>query len=122
MSDRGRINPRGKPAGVDRHPGKLGIYEFRCVWHSNPWGRGMGGIRLTVLSDEGQWRIKVGERLSQPFRSQSEAIRIAFDRARALGRDGRESEGVLNVLTCQFGPNDYFRTIPTPRRPQRTPD
>lgn len=82
----------------------------------------MGGIRLTVLSEKGEWRIKVGERFSRPFPSQNEAIRVAFDRARALGRDGRESEVVLNVLTCQFGPNDFFKAVPTPRRPHRDAD
>lgn len=76
----------------------------------------MGGIRLTVLSREGTWRIRVGEKVSRPYRSQSEAVRAAFDRAKALSRDGFESEVVLNVLTCQFGPNDFFKTVPTRRR------
>lgn len=76
----------------------------------------MGGIRLLVLSQEGNWRIRVGNKFSRPYRSQSEAVREAFDRARALGKDGFESEVVLNVLTCHFGPNDFFKTVPTPRR------
>jgi hypothetical protein len=84
-----------------------------AFWHTKPWGKGMGGIRLTVLSDEGKWRIKVGERFSRPFRSQNEAIRAAFDRASALGRDGLDSEVVMNVLTCQFGPDNFFKTVPT---------
>ena len=79
----------------------------------------MSGIRLMVVSQEGNWRIRVGEKLSRPYRSQNEAVRAAFDRAKALGRDGLESEVVLNVLTCQFGPNDFFRTVPTPRHPRR---
>jgi len=78
----------------------------------------MGGIRLTVLSQEGGWRIRVGDKFSRPYPSQGEAVRAAFDRAKALGRDGFESEVVLNVLTCQFGPNDFFKTVPTPRHPQ----
>jgi hypothetical protein len=77
----------------------------------------MGGIRLMVLSQEGSWRIRVGEKFSRPYRSQGEAVQAAFDRAKALGRDGFESEVVLDVLTCQFGPNDFFKTVPTPRRP-----
>lgn len=73
----------------------------------------MGGIRLTVLSDQGKWRIKVGERLSRPFRSQNEAIRAAFDRATALGRDGLDAEVVMNVLTCHVGPDNFFKAVPT---------
>ena len=78
----------------------------------------MGGIRLTVLSQEGDWRIRVGESLSRPYRSQSEAIRAAFHRAKSLGEDGIESEVVLKVLTCQFGPNGHFKTVPTARLPR----
>lgn len=101
--------------------------KYRRVWHSRPWGKGvwvggMGGIRLKVLSQEGEWRISIGEKVSRPFRSQNEAIRAALDRAQALGRQGHESEVVLKVLTCQFGPNNFFRTVPTPRNPPEDAD
>jgi hypothetical protein len=75
----------------------------------------MGGIRLMVLSQKGAWRIKVGEALSPPFRSQSDAVRSAMRRATKISRDGFDAEVVMKVMTCQFGPNGFFKTVPTPR-------
>jgi hypothetical protein len=77
----------------------------------------MGGIKLLVLSEQGQWRIRVGEKLSRPFKSHGEAVRMAFDRALSLSKNGIESEVVMKVMTCQFGPNGFEKTIPTPRPP-----
>jgi hypothetical protein len=68
-----------------------------------------------VLSQEGAWRVRVGEVLSPPYRSHGDAVRSALNRARKLSADGIESEVVMRVMTCEFGPEGFVRTVPTPR-------
>jgi len=74
----------------------------------------MSGVRLMVLSRGESWRIRVGDKLSRPYSSRDEAVRSAFDNAKALAREGLESEVVMKVLTCQFGPDGFFKAFPTP--------
>ena len=71
----------------------------------------MGGVRLMVLPKGESWRIRVGDKLSRP---RDEAVRSAFDNAKALAREGLESEVVMTVLTCRFGPDGFFKAFPTP--------
>ena len=73
----------------------------------------MDSIRLTVVFYGGSWRLKVGETLSRPYISESEAIRAALSRAHKLGQEGIESEVVMKVMTCRFGPKGLVRTVPT---------
>jgi hypothetical protein len=76
----------------------------------------MDRIRLMVFLEEENWRIRVGDKLSRPYKSQNEAIRSAFDYAKTLAQEGLESEVVLKVLTYQFGPGGFFKAVPTPLR------
>ena len=75
----------------------------------------MGGHRLRVFPQDGVWRVRFGETLSRPYKSQSEAVRAAFKHAMSMSKEGLEAEVVLKLMTCQFGPNDYFKAMPTPR-------
>lgn len=79
----------------------------------------MGGHRLRVFPQDGAWRVRFGETLSRPYKSQGEAVRAAFKHAKSMSREGLESEVVMTLMTCRFGPNDYFETVPTPRGPQQ---
>ena len=78
----------------------------------------MGGHRLRVFPQDGAWRVSFGDILSRPYKSQSEAIRAAFKRARAMSKAGLEAEVVMKLMTCRFGPDDYFKAVPTPRDSQ----
>ncbi len=73
----------------------------------------MDGIKLMIDFHEGSWKMKVGDILSRPYKSESEAIGAAIKRARRIGRDGYESEVVMKTLTCRFGPNGLVETVPT---------
>ena len=73
-----------------------------------------------VLSQEGVWRVRVGEKVSRAYESRQEALRAAFKHASAISKEGLESEVVMRVMTLQFGPNDHFKAIPTLR--DRTED
>jgi hypothetical protein len=59
--------------------------------------------------------VRFGETLSRPYKSQSEAVRAAFKHAMSMSKEGLEAEVVLKLMTCQFGPNGYFKAVPTPR-------
>jgi len=74
------------------------------------------GIKLMVVFHDGSWKMKVGDTLSRPYKSEREAIGAAIKRARRLGRDGYESEVVMKMLTCRFGPNGLIETVPTRSR------
>jgi hypothetical protein len=65
----------------------------------------MDPIEIVIVFDRGSWRMRVGEVLSPPYKTQGAAMQAAITRARSLGRDGYETEVVMPVLTCRFGPN-----------------
>ncbi len=53
-----------------------------------------------VVFDAGSWKMKAGETLSRPFKSESDAISAAMKHGQKL-RDGYESEVVMKVMTCR---------------------
>jgi hypothetical protein len=73
-------------------------------------------IRLLVVFDAGSWKMKAGETLSRPYKSESDAISAAMKHAQKLGRDGHESEVVMKVMTCRFGPKGIVGIFPTRSR------
>jgi hypothetical protein len=74
------------------------------------------GIKLMVVFHEGHWKMKVGDTLSRPYNSEGEAIRAALSRAHKLGQEGFESEVIMKVMTCKYGPNGVVKTIPSQAR------
>ena len=75
----------------------------------------MAGIRLMVhASQEGMWQVRIGMESWRHFQSQRAAISAALERARAMSRDGIETEVVMKIMTCKFGPNGSFKAVPTP--------
>jgi len=76
----------------------------------------MAGIQLLVeSSNKDMWHVRIGFESWRQFQSEHAAMSAALQRAKAMGTDGIECEVVMKVMTFQFGPNGFFKAVPTPR-------
>jgi hypothetical protein len=62
------------------------------------------------------WRIRVRDTISRAYSNERDAISVAFDHARNLGKQGYDVEVAMKVLTCRFGSEGIIRTSPSPIR------
>jgi hypothetical protein len=70
-------------------------------------------VEIFVVNEDGGWRIRVGETITQPHLTETDAIREAMDGARQLAAAGVESRVVMRLLTCPFHPRGMGRAFPT---------
>lgn len=76
----------------------------------------MAGIQLLVEhSKEDMWHVRIGYEPWRHFQSERAAMNAALQRAKEMSADGIECEVVMKVMTLQFGPEGFFKAVPTPR-------
>jgi len=64
----------------------------------------MARTQFIVVKHEGEWKINTDGKRSAPYRTQKEAIRAAVDAAHKAGREGRDSQVLIQ------GEDNAFRT------------
>jgi hypothetical protein len=55
-----------------------------------------------VVFHEGEWKIKLNDRHSGPYRTQEDAIREAVNRAHADGKKGQDAQVLVQGENLQF--------------------
>lgn len=57
----------------------------------------MARISIYVLSNQGAWKIQVGDKITGNHSTQKEAIKATIDTAHSYGKNGRAMESRVDI-------------------------
>ena len=77
----------------------------------------MAGAQYFVVLHQGQWKIKFNGRYYGPYNFKPEAISVAVETARKMGKQGYEAQVLVQGIDRKVRPEWTFGYDPYPPRP-----